>query len=205
MYVYFSFPSVHRRRRIFISTLISHQPTVPPADCLCSCPHRCDTKIILALTPQWLTQQLYVCSMHFIRRKTSMYTEKYSRILTNAKTRKKCFSSDYTNTDRLDDVFRIIFAHCHILIELWHELQHVTSSTAAFGGFTTLRHYTISNGVYNTQWRTQHKMHCYCCFGIRAAHTNKLTRESVFIVSLTFVRRGFCLCSKALYFFIFCP
>lgn len=116
MYVYFSFPSVHRRRRrIFISTLISHQPTVPP-DCLCSCPHRYDIKIItLALTPTLSdsTTLIFMFVPCISSNVSQKCIQKSIRAFSQMQKRAKSVSrlTINTNTPWVDDVFRIIFAH----------------------------------------------------------------------------------------------
>lgn len=214
MNVYFSFPSVHRRRRrrIFISTLISHQPTVPP-DCLCSCPHRYDIKIItLALTPTvsdstTLIFMFVPCISSNVSQKC---IQKSIRAFSQMQKRAKSVSRLTTPTQLGLMMYFASFSHTTaVSFELCHELRHVT---AAFGGFTILR--ALSSGVYNTQ-RRRRRLNTKCIVIVASPeerHTltdsndddDDLLENRVHSFPY-FVRRWrLCLCSKTLAFFYSC-
>lgn len=86
-----------------------------------------------------------------------MDTEKYSRILTNAKNAQKVFLVWLHQHNTGWWCISHHFSHTTVCsFELCHELRHVTSLTAAFWG---VRHtpVALSSGVYNTQQHQQRR------------------------------------------------
>lgn len=101
------------------------------------------------------------------------------------KTRKKCFSSDYTNTKCLDDVFshhlsHTITTHRHDVERELSACNSVNRRLFFFsfpskpGGFTIPSAWCLQ---HTADEATQHEMHCYCCFS-SATHSKRSSVHS---------------------------